>query len=130
MIFVAGDNIAGKSVAGNNNIRLNIKTNSVDANYKTNILLNIKHNSVNANYKQTSKIQLNIKSHNIRVAKQQNFYNLPSSKTRQHMQIKPILTYPHRRSHRSLDYFGIEKTNKAHPYMPGRRALHEDFPTT
>ena len=55
MIFVAGDNIAGKSVAGNNNIRLNIKTNSVDANYKTNILLNIKHNSVNANYKQTSK---------------------------------------------------------------------------
>ena len=126
MIFVAGDNIAGKSVAGNNNIRLNIKTNSVDANYKTNILLNIKHNSV----KQTSKIQLNIKSHTIRVAKQQNFYNLPSSKTRQHMQIKPILTYPHRRSHRFLDYFGIEKTNKAHPYMPGRRALHEDFPTT
>ena len=53
MIFIAGDNIAGKSVAGNNNIRLNIKTNSVDANYKTNILLNIKHNS-NANYKQTS----------------------------------------------------------------------------
>ena len=73
--------VAGKSVAGNNNIRLNIKTNSVDANYKTNILLNIKHNSVNANYKQTSEIQLNIKSHNIRVAKQQNFYNLPSSKT-------------------------------------------------
>lgn len=55
MILVASDNIAGKSVAGNNNIRLNIKTNSVDANYKTNILLNIKHNSVNANYKQTSK---------------------------------------------------------------------------